>query len=126
MISKIKPMKKERPRIILKDILKPLDENGFIYEITGTDKVVVTIDHIRFSLSCNGKDVIWALKIPVSFVLVVSAVFALLILLITVFSDGPVCLFILGGIPMYFLYRYRPSTIRAKRKLLSFLKANFV
>jgi hypothetical protein len=27
---------------------------------------------------------------------------------------------------MYFLYRYRPSTIRAKRKLLSFLKANFV
>ncbi len=39
MISKIKPMKKERPGIILKDILEPLDESGFIYEIADIDKL---------------------------------------------------------------------------------------
>ncbi len=119
-------MKKERPTLILNDILKPLDDNGFVYEITDTDKVTVIIDKVRFSLSCNGKDVVWALKLPFSFAVVVSSIFALIIFLITLISGGPIYLFIMGPIPMYLLYRYKPSTIRAKRKLMSFLKQTFL
>lgn len=119
-------MKKERPTLFLNDILKHLDENGFIYEITDIDKVTVIVDNVRFSLSCKGKDVVWALKVPVSFAVVVSLIFALIIFLITVISGGPVYLFIMGPLPMYFLYRYKSSTIRAKRKLMSFLKQTFL
>jgi hypothetical protein len=107
------------------DVAQRLSENGFKYEMIDDNKILVEIDKVKFSLSCSGKDVIWGLKIPIGFWIVVTLFFAAIIGLITILTEGPIFLLFLGALPTYLLYRYKPSTIRAKGKLLAFVNNNF-
>jgi hypothetical protein len=107
------------------DVAKLLSENGFTYEMVGNDKIEVEIDKIKFSLSCRGNDVVWALNVPFVFWVVVSLFFATIFGIITLLADGSPFIIFLGAIPTYFLYRYKPSTIKAKGKLIGFLNKNF-
>lgn len=111
--------------LTINDVAKLLSENGFTYEMTGNKNIVVEIDEVKFSLSCKGNDVVWALKVPFLFWVVVSLLFAAIFGLIILLADGSPFIIFLGAVPTYFLYRYMPSTIKAKGKLMGFLNKYF-
>jgi hypothetical protein len=114
-----------KPNLTASYVAQLLKENNFKYEEISENKVVVEIDKVKFNLSCKGKDVVWSLIIPFQFWLIVSLFFAAIILIFAFVLDGSPVLLILGIAPTYFLYRYKPSTIKAKGKLMAFLKNNF-
>jgi hypothetical protein len=102
-----------------------LTENGIKNQLEGENKILVEINHVKFSLSCSRNNVVWSLKVPFTFWFVIAVVFAFIIFIITTITEGSPYFVILGALPSYLLYRYKPSTLRAKAKLIGFLNDNF-